>query len=154
MIRARARLRAGFSPQEVIQLWSLLNDRCFDSKLKKPIIVLDDQQGIEARVEDFIEDWGLANAEDRKGGSTLGLVLWDFKRSLAVIVLSKSLTSAHDLMHVLAHEMVHQALAEKHGYQTMCRIGHGPQFSAYQMNIERYPGLTLLGANFTKIPKG
>jgi hypothetical protein len=53
-----------------------------------------------------------------------------------------------ELIQVLAHEMVHQALAEKHGYVGMLKIGHGAEFMSYADDIKKYRGIKLYGASY------
>lgn len=145
-----SRERITFTASQVAKLWELLNATCFSNALSKPSFVI--QRNLKKRVSDFIADYNLpAHADTTKQGDTLGLVLWDFKRNQATIVIDTSVDNPKDLMMVLAHEMVHQALAEKHGYQKMCVIAHGPEFKAYKANIERYKGLKLTGEDFLPI---
>ncbi len=149
-LQATTRLRASFSIREVSELWDMLNVQCFDGLLKKPILVMQDEDIMQERVEDFMYDHGIVHV-DQKGKSTLGLVLWDYGKSRAAILINKSITSGKELMLVLVHEMVHQALAESEGYIAMCKIGHGPKFRAYKERVERYKGLYLTGEDFIRI---
>ena len=149
-LQAATRLRASFSSRAVSELWAMLNTTCFDGLLKKPFIVLQDDEEMQVRVEDFMEDYSIAHV-DQKDRSIMGLVLWDYGKSRAAILINKAITNPRMLMLVLVHEMVHQALAEKHGYVQMCKIAHGPQFKAYKEQVERYKGLYLTGEDFNRI---
>ena len=40
--------------------------------------------------------------------------------------------------------MVHQHMAQIHGYRAMCDMGHGTAFMEYRERIRRYKGLDLL----------
>lgn len=152
-LEARQRLEAsGYSSREVLALWHHLNEVCFDSSLKQPLIAVEDNESLLVRYDDFVEDYKVAHADVKPDGAFVeGMVLWDSIRKRAVIILNKGITTAKDLMLILAHEMVHQALAEKYGYNQMCRIGHGPRFKAYASKVARYPKLYLTGPDFSPI---
>lgn len=142
---------ATFSVNEIKQLWVLLNERCFDGRLREPIFSL--EYDLMERANDFASDNHITpiDADGDSGKHLLGLCLWQFSRNRAVILLDKSITDPRTLVKVMAHEMVHQDLAEQHGFGEMCRMGHGPAFKAYKQLIERYPGLRLTGEDFDPI---
>lgn len=149
-LQAKTRLKASFSPRAIAKLWDMLNTVCFDGLLKKPIIVLQDEDDMQVRVEDFMHDHGIAHV-DQKDRSTMGLVLWDYGKARAIILINKAIVNPRELMLVLVHEMVHQALAESEGYIAMCKIGHGTKFKAFKEQVARYKGLYLTGADFNRI---
>ena len=130
-------------------LWELLNDTCFEGSLNPPILIQEGGKDLNSRVEDFVIDHGLPHL-DMRGNETCGLVLWDHNRDRAIIVINSGL-NPKDLMLTMAHEMVHQKLAQELGYYAMCRAGHGPLFRSYKESVMRYKGLYLTDANFNKI---
>jgi hypothetical protein len=150
-IEAKARLEASYSGSEVAQLWTVLNRVCFDSALTRPFFSIESQADMANRVNDFVHDYGLDPSQNKHGNQTLGFTLWDFKADKAAIVISKDVKDAHTLIVTMAHEMVHQALAETYGFVEMCKMGHGPKFVAYKSKVERYKGLYLTNDRFERI---
>jgi hypothetical protein len=128
-----------FTMSMVKQLWQELNKACFESKLHEPPIYL------ESSLNHLVSGQYLDKHEN---GDVLGFCDEDPETHELVLLLSTKIESPHELMQVLAHEMVHQALAEKLGYVQMLKVGHGPAFMAYAPAIKRYHNLVLFGASF------
>jgi hypothetical protein len=128
-----------FTIQQTKQLWRELNKVAFDGELKEPPIYL------ESDLNHLVPpDYG-----DKFGsGDCLGYCDEDPETKEIVLLISTKIESARELMMVLAHEMVHQALAEKHSYYEMLKIGHGEEFMSYAPKIKRYHDLKLVGPNY------
>lgn len=144
-IEAAQRLFGTVTHSGLLALWQDFNATCFDGNLRAPLILLESGRKLSERIEDFIADHSLSHVDKTDDNEPGGLVLWSASTQRAVIIINSGMDLAETKI-VLAHEMVHQALAEEHGYIPMCRLGHGPSFLAYKRNIERYPGLYLTDA--------
>ena len=124
-----------FAKADVERVWSEINHVCFDGTLDRPTFVIED---------DLNHLYpGLAEGKD-----TLGHCDEDPDDGAIVILLSRKIESAKELIAVLAHEMVHQSLAQEFGYAAMLKIGHGPLFSQHAVSIRLYHNTPLLDREF------
>ena len=128
-----------FSQADVKRLWREINHTCFDGELTEPPIYI--EQDLNHLVpKQYTDKFG--------GGDALGYCDEDPETKEIVLLISTKVESARELMEVLAHEMVHQALAEKHGYIGMLKVGHGAEFMSYAPAIKKYYNMKLLGASY------
>ena len=119
-----------FTLAQVRQLWRELNATSFNGDLTEPLILI--EQDLDHMVPPgYADKFG--------GGDVLGFCDEDPESKELVLLLSMKINDAVELMEVVAHEMVHQALAEEHGYQQMLRIGHGTAFMSYALAIKKIP---------------
>ena len=128
-----------FSQADVKRLWREINHTCFDGELTEPPIYI--EQDLNHLVpKQYADKFG--------EGDALGYCDEDPETKEIVLLISTKVESARELMEVLAHEMVHQALAEKHGYIGMLKVGHGAEFMSYAPAIKKYYNMKLLGASY------
>lgn len=122
------------------RLWNEINDTCFDGELRPPlrIVIESDLQHLLDRKHEL---------DEGQGGGVAGYCDIDPDTEQEVILLVDDM-DARELMEVMAHEMVHQHLAQTHGYLNMCRLGHAAVFESYAPRIARYYGIKLLGAGY------
>ena len=132
-----------FNKSRVERLWKEINDVCFDGELHKPMILIE---------EDLNHLVPSSWKDTDKDGQCLGYCDLDpdpeDNPHDIVLLFSHKIDNAKELVEVVAHEMVHQALAEKHGYRGMLKIGHGSEFMAYKDAVKKYHNTTLHGASF------
>jgi hypothetical protein len=122
---------------KVKHLWHDINNVCFEGKLKEPRILL------EPDLSHLISP----EYRERMGeGEAMGYCDRDPESGEIVLLFSNKITDPRELMQVVAHEMVHQDLAEEHGYDEMLRIGHSTGFTRYTSIIKRYYNTVLDGA--------
>jgi hypothetical protein len=128
-----------FSQADVRRLWCEINYTCFNGELTEPPIYI--EQDLNHLVQkQYTDKFG--------GGDALGYCDEDPETKEIVLLLGTKIESARELMEVLAYEMVHQALAEKHGYIGMLKVGHDAEFMSYAQAIKKYYNLKLLGASY------
>lgn len=127
LLKIKARLEQADSMDDCWQVWETLNQVCFDSELKRPdaILLVSDLSHLKSEVP---------------GETTMGCVTPTLNN--CVIHLRSDL-SEQELYHVLGHEMIHQAILQKHGYEEMVNIAHGPKFTIYRNALKKFHGLTL-----------
>lgn len=128
---------ANFTTHQLWQLWELLNETCFDGELKKPLYILQEPD------LSHLLDRPHPIAGEGDSGQMTGYCDEDPATKRPVLLFLRGL-SEHEMLEVMAHEMVHQHLMQKHGYTRMCRMGHGPVFDSYKSTIAKYKGLKLL----------
>lgn len=122
------------------RLWNEINDTCFDGELRPPLKII-----VESDLSHLLE--GRHELDEGQGGGVAGYCDIDPDTQQEVILLIDDM-DARELMEVMAHEMVHQHLAQTHGYTNMCRLGHAAAFEEYAPRIARYYGIKLLGAGY------
>ena len=128
-----------FTASDVKRLWREINHTCFNGDLTEPPIYLE---------QDLNHLVPKAYADKFGGGDALGYCDEDPESKEIVLLISTKVESPRELMEVVGHEMVHQALAEKHGYVGMLKVGHGAEFMSYAPAIKKYYNMTLLGASY------
>jgi hypothetical protein len=122
-----------FSVEQVKLLWEDINETCFDSELKLPKLEIVEQDVINKfKSEKDPEDADILGYCGEKNGEIF-------------LMFSKEIESASELMETVAHEMVHQDLAEKYGYLRMLQIGHKAAFMDYKPIIKLYHNVVLKG---------
>ena len=128
---------ANFNTHHLWQLWHLLNDTCFDGELEKPLYILQEP--------DLSHMIDRPHPIKREGedGEIAGYCDQDPTTKRIVLLFLNNL-SEREMLRVMAHEMVHQHMAQIHGYRAMCDMGHGTAFMEYRERIRRYKGLDLL----------
>jgi hypothetical protein len=132
--------RFDFTQTDVRRLWRDINAVCFNGDLYEPPIY------VESNLNHLMSREVAQKIADRFGKvDILGYCDEDPETQEIVLLFNSNMRTARELMAVVAHEMVHQALAEKHGYATMVKMGHGPEFRAYAPAIKKYHNLDLLG---------
>src|SRR5574343_1964632 len=90
-----------FSVEQVKLLWEDINETCFDNELKLPKLEIVEQDVINKfKSEKDPEDADILGYCGEKNGEIF-------------LMFSKEIESASELMETVAHEMVHQDLAEK-----------------------------------------
>ncbi len=129
----------GFSLQQANQLFRDMNRIIFNNEISAPWIIF------ESNLNHLVPP---QFADLTKDGDVLGFCDLDPDTKKCVILLNAKIRRADTFMEVLAHEMVHQHLAETTSYQDMLRAGHGPTFMAYTSKVRQYRGLILRGATF------
>lgn len=122
------------------RLWNEINDACFDGELRPPLKII-----VESDLQHLLE--GRHELDEGQGGGVAGYCDIDPDTGQEVILLIDDM-DARELMEVMAHEMVHQHLAQTQGYTKMCQIGHAAAFEGYAERIARYYGIKLLGAGY------
>ena len=135
---------SSYTSAELRNTWKHLNQVCFDGSLTVPFLAMESSDTLLSRVDDFVEDYNIDPKLDVRSGYPAGLCLWDFPRDRATILVSKDIKTANEFIEVVAHEMVHQAIAQQLGFKEMCVIGHGPVFMSYRSRLARHPGLKLI----------
>lgn len=135
---------SSYTSVELKNTWNHLNQVCFDGILKVPFLAMESPDTLLSRVDDFVADYNIDPKLDVRSGYPAGLCLWDFPRDRATILISRDIKTANEFLEVVAHEMVHQAIAQQLGFKEMCVIGHGPVFLSYRSRLARHPGLKLI----------
>jgi hypothetical protein len=111
--------------------WKAINKASFDGKLKHPKISVLSQEDMNKLGKSSDGDiLGYCDAKD----------LDNIK-----LYFSKDITDIIELAKIVAHEMVHQALAQELGYHEMRIAEHGSKFMAYAPQIKKYRGTLLVG---------
>ena len=128
-----------FDLNQVGQLWADINKVCFNNKLNKPPIYIEPDLNHLVPPE-YADKFG--------SGDVLGYCDEDPETKEIVLLVAAKMHTAIELMQVVAHEMVHQALAEKYGYQKMLQIGHGQEFIEYANSVKKYHNTVLHGASY------
>ena len=128
---------------DVKRLWTEINQVCFDGELTEPKIF------IEPDLSHLVDEETMKRIQQKHGNADImGFCDEDPESHDIVLLFLDDMADGQELMQVVAHEMVHQALAEKHGYEQMKRLGHGPEFMAYAEQIKKYHNANLLGASY------
>lgn len=128
---------------DVKRLWTEINQVCFDGELTEPKIF------IEPDLSHLIDEATMERIREKHGNADImGYCDEDPDTHEVVLLFLDDMADGHELMQVVAHEMVHQALAEKYDYDQMRRIGHGPEFMSYAEKIRKYHNAKLLGASY------
>ena len=133
-----------FTLSQLHRLWGEINEACFDGELTKPRLLIEDN------LDHMVPADYLAQArKEDPDAEIMGFVDEDIHGDNGLVVLIADIMSGpKELVEVVAHEMVHQALAEKHGYKKMCQIGHGHEFMEYAEAIKKYHNTTLIGKEY------
>jgi hypothetical protein len=124
-----------FSIHDIEQVWEDINTKIFDGNLKRPKFRLEDDLNY------------LVPKEFHPGPDAHILGFCNQVNDKIVLQFSKEIYNAakpmREMIEVVAHEMVHQDLAQIHGYKEMCEIDHGPEFMAYAPRIKNYYNIIL-----------
>jgi hypothetical protein len=132
-----------FNVNDVKQLWREINRVSFGGKLHEPPIY------VEPTLNHLLNPAQAQQMADEFGsGEILGYCDEDPETGEVVLLFNADMRTASELMDVVAHEMVHQALAQEYGYVGMLKAGHGPKFMAYAPAIAKYHGVKLLDASY------
>lgn len=131
---------ASFTLSQCWRLWNEINEVCFDGELRPPLHII-----IERDLSHLIDHNHPLDEGD--GGGIAGFCDLD-PHTHQEVLLFRSDLQPRELMEVMAHEMVHQHLAQTVGYRRMCQIGHNRVFDDYAERISRYHGLKLLGEKY------
>jgi hypothetical protein len=123
------------------RLWNEINEVCFDGTLRPPVRIV-----IESDLSHMLNG-RLHELDDGTGGGIAGYCDLDNDTGQEVLLLLDDM-NARELMEVLAHEMVHQHLAQTLGYTNMCRTGHTELFNSYAPKIHKYYGINLLDSSY------
>lgn len=143
LVAEETRVPFDFSLNDVKQLWREINHVCFEGDLHEPLIL------IEEDLAHLLTPEQQRIMADRFGtGQILGYCDEDPETGEVVLLFCSDMDDARELVAVVAHEMVHQALAEKHGYRGMLKVGHGPEFMGYAADIKKYHNTKLLGPSY------
>lgn len=134
-----------YSHASIMIIWKNANDIVFNNKLNEPKFSL--EQNLQKYTNFFIPD-GI-------GGTLLGFCDWsdliwdqrkepyDFDTFHPVLRFAKSIKDRKELEEIVVHEMVHQMIAQQHGYRYMCEVNHGPEFMAYAPSVAKYKNIKL-----------
>ncbi len=132
-----------YTVDDVRRLWVEINQVCFDGELTEPKIF------IESDLAHLIDEPTREKIRKQHGDvDIMGYCDQDPETHDIVLLFLDDMADGRELLQIVAHEMVHQALAEKHGYDQMRRFGHGPEFKAYAPLIKKYHNAKLLGATY------
>jgi len=118
------------SLDSIKQIWADVNTKIFGN-LNEPEFTLEADLDYLVPVENRPENAHIMGYCDNKGAN--GITLRFCER----------IKDVKELINVVVHEMVHQALAQRHGYDEMCDIDHGDQFMAFAKIVKRYHGVNL-----------
>ena len=131
-----------FTIADYTRVWKEINQVCFDGELSEPKIFLDND------LSHLVDD---PKYFDRfENGQIIGYCDEDPDDHEIVLLFWNGLSDPREMIQVVAHEMVHQALAEKYSYEKMLKLGHGPEFMSYSNTIKAYHNIELFGASYNE----
>jgi len=116
---------------DIKAVWQDINTKLFEDELNTPKFTLEDDLNY------------LAPEEKRPSEHAYILGYTDHDSSGVVLRFCKRIENPREMIEVVAHEMVHQALAERYGYDEMLRVGHGPRFMRYGVLLKKYHNIVL-----------
>lgn len=119
-----------FTIFDIEKVWEDINAKLFDDKLKRPKFRLED-------------DLNYLVPEEHRPENAYILGYCDQDNNKTILRFCTRIDDPEELIAVIAHEMVHQSLAEKHGYEKMVDIDHGPDFMAYAPLLKNYHNIVL-----------
>ena len=122
------------------QLHKEINRRCFGHRLNPVQIVAEHSLTYLAPKHPFSE----RNPEGEIAGFCAAVPEDDHKCVLHFL----HALDEKEMLNTMAHEMVHQWLVQQYGYQHMLRVGHGPEFTKYDVWLRKWPGLAPLSDRY------
>jgi len=124
------------SVHDIEAIWHAINKGVYDGELEEPTFVIEDSLNHKAFPSDT------EYLEKNPAAQILGFC--DYEGGKIVLRFSKHINSKFDLWQTVGHEMVHEAIAERSGYEEMLKVGHGPKFKSYQNAYKDFePKITL-----------
>lgn len=132
-----------YSVADVKRLWNEINNISFDGTLNVPKIFL------ESNFDHLVPAEYLAFVrKTNPNAEIMGFCDEDPEDHDTVLLIANHITDPVELIQVVAHEMVHQAIAEEKGYSQMEKIGHNAEFMAYAEKIKKYHHTSLIGKEY------
>jgi hypothetical protein len=122
------------SIDDIKAIWHRINNGVYDDELEEPKFTL----------EDSLNHLAHPNDEMAKNPDAQILGYCDQVDGKIVLRFSKHINSKFELWQTVGHEMVHQAIAQRSGYDAMLKVGHGPKFKSYQHAYDGFePKITI-----------
>jgi hypothetical protein len=118
---------------DIKNTWTDINNKIF-GLLKEPKITIEDDL---TYIDPYLDE----KYRDRQC-TILACTDKDINGNI-VLRFSKKIETARMMIETVIHEMVHQDLARRFGYNTMCNIGHDSEFMAYAKLVNKYHNIEL-----------